>query len=33
MPQVDPEILQAKINLEVQQLKRQDVVPVARRPA
>jgi hypothetical protein len=28
-----PEILQAKINLEVEQLKSQDILPVARRPA
>jgi hypothetical protein len=31
--QVAPEILQAKINLEAQQLKSQDIPPVARRPA
>ena len=33
MRQVAPEVLQAKINLEAQQLKSQDISPVARRPA
>ena len=33
MRQAAPEILQAKINLEAQQLKSQDIPPVARRPA
>ena len=33
MRQAAPKILQAKINLEAQQLKSQDIPPVARRPA